>query len=51
MKISPGGGAGVRCSRAIISRQSRHETTRLSLRPEVPDVVNMPIHVSRGLHV
>jgi hypothetical protein len=51
MKISPGGGAGLRCSSAIIMRQSRHETTRLSLRPEVPDVVNIPIQVSRGLHV
>ena len=51
MKISPGGGAGLRCSRPIMSRQSRQETTRLSLRPDVPEVVKIPIHVSRGLHV
>ena len=51
MKISPGGGAGLRCSIPIMSRQSRQETTRLSLRPDVPEVVKIPIHVSRGLHV
>jgi hypothetical protein len=51
MKISPGGGAGLRCSRSSMSRKSRRETTRLSLRPEVPEVVKIPIPVSRGLHV
>lgn len=51
MASSPGSANAWRRKRPSISSQSRRLKTRLSLRPEVPEVVNSPIQDSRGLQV